>query len=101
MYLNTLNAKKLSVRLFLVFSIIVLMYSITFSLRNILRYSSFNKEYKEQLNINIRLEKVNSGYHSLIGFMKSNSFWILEAKKELGYIHSKETVYKFYDEGKL
>jgi len=77
------------------------MYSITFSVRNLLRYSSFKKELTVQEMANIRLDKINSGYHKTIALMEFKQYWILEAKKELGYIHSNEKVYKFYDEGKL
>ena len=99
--MSILDAKKASHKALLIFSLILLVYSITFSVRNLLRYSSFKKEFDTQELMKFRLEEINSGYHKTIALMKSKKYWILEAKKELGYIHSSENVYKFYDEGKL
>ena len=99
--MSILAVKNLGAKAFLAFSVIIFIYSATFSIKNYLRFSSFKKELSIQEVNHVRLAMQNSGYTKTIDFMEFDQYWILEAKKELGYIHSSEKIYKFYDEGKL
>ena len=96
-----MDAKKLRIKAFFAISLVILLYTATFSVKNFVRYSSFKKDLVLQKKINDRLVQENSGYTKTIAFMKFDQYWILEAKKELGYIQSNEKIYKFYDKGKL
>ena len=88
-------------KLFFVVTLIIFLYSATFSVKNILRYSSFKNDFIVQQKINDRLETERDGYKHTIALMEFKQYWILEAKKELGYIQPNEKIYKFYDKGKL
>jgi len=77
--------------------IIAFLYSNYIGLRNLFRYNGFKKELQaKQLQLD-ELMTVNQDYkHSLVE-MQKDEFWILEIKKNLGFIRNNERVYKFYE----
>ena len=61
-----------------------------------MRYNSFKQELIISEKSLKEHEVLNRQFQEQIEWMKTDEFWVLEAKKKLGYILSEEYVYKFY-----
>ena len=76
--------------------LIFFVYSSGISLRNLLRYNMFKQELIEsEMSLNEQ-EEINRRYNEEIVLMETDDYWMLEAKKKLGYIQAGEYIYKFY-----
>ncbi len=64
--------------------------------RNILRYSTYKQDLKIKNEELACLVIEAQGYRDILSSLESKEFWVLEAKKKLGYIQPGEVVYKFY-----
>ena len=96
MFLHLLRKGSLKTFFFSVAVLIFFFYSLGSSLRNLLRYNSFKQELVISEQSLKEHEMLNRQFQEQIEWMKTDEFWVLEAKKKLGYILSEEYVYKFY-----
>ena len=76
--------------------VVGLVYSTCIGLRNVFRYNTFKKEVVMKQSALAELHYTNQYYKRLVSSIKSDSFWIVEAKQKLGYSQKGEIVYKFY-----
>tara|TARA_B100000427_G_scaffold139153_1_gene115717 strand:+ start:8884 stop:9201 length:318 start_codon:yes stop_codon:yes gene_type:complete len=76
--------------------LILFIYTSSISLRNLLRYNMFKKELIDSQRILDKQQLINKQYQEKIALMLTDDYWMLEAKKKLGYIQSDEYIYKFY-----
>ena len=77
-------------------TIFLIAYTTLLCLRNLIRLNTNKKGYSQltkELKMQEQLYQQNQEKMALI---KTNEFWVLEAKKKLGYIQAGEHVYKFY-----
>ena len=76
--------------------LILCIYSVGISLRNLLRYNMFKQELITSEKILYEQEEIKKKYEEEITLMKLDDYWELEAKKKLGYSQADEYIYKFY-----
>ena len=74
---------------------ILLVYSVSIGFRNFFRYNTLKIEELQLKKALEKLNKQNENYKNRALLVKSDDFWILSAKKKLGYIKPGEKVYKF------
>ncbi len=79
---------------FFTLSVLLLTYTIFIGIKNIFRYNKLRVQYDRTVSrYHIELEK-KERYKTEIAQMQSQDFWELQAKQKLGYIKTKEVVFK-------
>jgi hypothetical protein len=89
------NSSILQVILFS-FLLIVFLYVDYLGLRNLFRYNSYKKELFNKRKQLDEIMVINQNYKHKLLDMQTDEYWILEIKKNLGFIQKDEIVYKFY-----
>ena len=95
-FLSFLVRYKWGQLLFFCFSIFLLLYAAVFGLKNLYRYNTFSTEVQNKLDYLARLGYINRGYKKELQALSLDEYWIVLAKKKLGYVKQGETIYKFY-----
>ena len=84
-------------RFWVLISVGLLLYVSVLFVRNIMRYANFEQELTVLEHEHERLEFLQAGYKATQAVLDSPQWWVLEAKKKMGYSQPREVVYKFYE----
>ncbi len=77
-------------------TLFVFVYASSIGLRNLFRYNTFKREVQaKQMQLD-ELEFLHQEYSYALEAIQTDDYWIVEAKKNLGYSQVGEIVYKFY-----
>lgn len=91
-----LARKRLMSFLFGTFVLVSCLYCVVIGVKNLFRYNIYLDEVVEKKSYFNTLVFLNRGYKKKLNTIKSDDYWLREAKMKLGYVEQGEQVIKFY-----